>query len=128
WCSGGGRGGRGEKPPAPPQHGMIRSSDEHPPLVVGDSQSRQRGILQVEGEGRFRLCGLFLDQTPINADYLERSLFQVVRFFRIQRQYLPRDLTVGNDERRDRAGAEPPHSFEPMQSVRCPKRAVRRGY
>src|SRR6266478_703414 len=103
---------------------MVRASRKRGFLLIAESESDERRFLEIKGKIRFPSRIIFVDESSINAGDLQRSLLEVVSFFRVQGQYLPRKFTVWRDQCRDGFCSQPPHRFEAVPAVGRPKSAI----
>ena len=72
------------------------------------------------------LVSTLVGERSEHSNRLERLFFEVVRFFRIQREYLEGDLRVRHDQRDDGLRAELAHRLKPMVAVRRPNNSPSR--
>src|SRR5262249_26270948 len=95
-----------------PEHGVICAAREAAVLFVADADRHERWIFEVERDPRLFLAVILLEEPAVDADDLERALLQIVRLLRVEREDLPSDVAFGEDQRRDRLGAQPAHRLE----------------
>ncbi len=112
----------------PAEDRVIGASGKPCASFVADSERHVRGVLQIERERRFGARAVLGEQAAVDANDLERSLFQVVRFLRVECQDLPGDLALGDYERGNGLGPQPPHGLQAMAAIGCPKPAFGRRY
>src|SRR6266542_6949406 len=78
-----------------PQNGMVDASTKTWHSLITDTESDQRGFVEIEGKLRFRSRGVFVNQSAVDADNFQSAFFQVMCLLGVQSQNLPRDLAVG---------------------------------
>src|SRR5262245_694650 len=109
------------------QDGRIGAAGEGAFFLVAQPERHQRRFLEIEGEVRLGARAVLFQQVLVDADHFESALAQVVRLLGIEREDLPGDLALGDDERHDRLRAQAAHRRQPVPPVRRPEAFLGRG-
>src|SRR5260370_41918773 len=102
------------------QDWMINTSAEARYALVANAQRYQRRLIEVEGKLRLGSRCVFIQQTAIDADDLQRFLFQVVRLLRVHSQDLPGDRASRHDQSRNCLCSHAAHGLRTVTPVRRP--------
>src|SRR5262245_41218683 len=107
---------------------MISAAAEARHTLITDAEGDERGFVKVERKLRLGACRILLDQAAIDAYDFEGAFFQVVCLLSVQREDLPGNLLVSDDQRGDRLGPETTHSCQAVPAIGSPENSFWRQY
>src|ERR1700730_5841378 len=91
-----------------PKDRMVSTAAEALDPFVAHPQAGICSLIEIEGEPRFGSRTIFVDQPTVDPHDFQLALFQVMGFFRVQSQDLPRDLAFCDDQSRDEFSSKAP--------------------
>lgn len=107
---------------------MVSAPAEAREAFIADPESDQGWFVEVKRELRFEARGIFVHQTMVDADDLERAFLEIVSLLRIEREDLPGYLAVIRDERSNGFRPKAAHGFEAMPAIWSPEPSLRCDY